>query len=273
MRKRGKMGGAGSTVTPSRYRPNHQDHEEIKMAAYKHKPIPFTDHKLRDYFNARVLRGEPDACWLWQSTAFANGYPLCCYGGNLLATRVSYGLHYQEDPGPLFVCHRCDTPLCVNPNHLFLGTARDNMLDMKAKGRARYNTDPRPESRGESNPTAKLSNASAAQIRILARSQSMYSIAKAIGMSSTGVAAIIKGDTYGNVDTVAFTEPLVRGLVTPTQGTSKVHIFRGEQGRPICGCELSYLPVDFSVDSLTTAKHHCGRCVKMMPSLDTKRAA
>jgi hypothetical protein len=51
------------------------------------------------------------------------------------APRLAWTLLRGEIPVGLSVCHRCDTPLCVNPDHLFLGTQRDNMYDAIAKGR------------------------------------------------------------------------------------------------------------------------------------------
>lgn len=88
---------------------------------------------------ARVDKSGPGGCWLWTGAVRGNGYGAISLGGQfgpLAAThRVSYEIHNGPVPAGLFVCHRCDVRLCVNPAHLFLGTNMDNVRDMLNKGR------------------------------------------------------------------------------------------------------------------------------------------
>lgn len=80
-------------------------------------------------------------CWLWTKGCRTNGYGQTWHEGvNSLAHRVAWVLTYGPIPDGLQVCHTCDIRRCINPEHLFLGTQSDNMVDCSSKGRiARYN--------------------------------------------------------------------------------------------------------------------------------------
>lgn len=93
--------------------------------------LPFTERFWR-----MAQKGTPDECWHWLGSRDKHGYGRIFVKDRVhLATRVSYLLEHGELPQELCVCHRCDNPSCVNPQHLFLGTHRDNTHDMIRKGR------------------------------------------------------------------------------------------------------------------------------------------
>lgn len=91
-------------------------------------------------FMSHVVQGLPDECWLWNGARSGTGhqYGQAGYQGRrYTAHRLAYILFVGPVSDDLEVCHSCDTPLCVNPSHLWLGTHADNMRDMTQKGRLR----------------------------------------------------------------------------------------------------------------------------------------
>lgn len=119
--------------------------------------------KTARLFSSKFLLNPENQCHEWTASLDHKGYGQFRFGARIMkAHRFSWMMANQQDPGSLFVCHRCDNPKCVNPEHLFLGTHSDNMKDMHSKGRAPAQTgawrDVCPESvlRGEDAPNVKI---------------------------------------------------------------------------------------------------------------------
>ena len=121
---------------------------------------------LLERFEEKIFFGSPDGCWYWtaSSTISSTNDSSFRYGNfgyqgkNILAHRMSYILYKKIDPADKCVLHSCDNPLCVNPDHLWLGTNKDNSIDMVLKKR-NAKTD------GENNGNARLSKEQISLIR------------------------------------------------------------------------------------------------------------
>ena len=90
-------------------------------------------------FNKKYVINDDTDCWEWQNATNNIGYGMFRWSTGKMRTahRASYELHKGPIPAGLSVCHSCDNPLCVNPEHLWAGTMKDNYDDMVSKGRAK----------------------------------------------------------------------------------------------------------------------------------------
>jgi hypothetical protein len=116
------------------------------------------DHKK--HFIGKIVIDE-NGCWLWSGRRCPQGYGYQSFRGkSFRAHRLSWTLFVGDIAPGLFVLHKCDTPPCVNPKHLFLGTQLDNVADRDAKGRG-----VRPDNRGERSGLAKMTDEIVRELR------------------------------------------------------------------------------------------------------------
>lgn len=140
----------------------------------------------RQKFNECVVKS--DSCWLWSGSLYSNGYGRFGVSTRgLLAHRVAVALADIDVPEGSLVCHRCDVRHCVRPDHLFVGTHKDNMQDMHRKGRAN-------PACGERNWRAKLSDAQVSELRSMRAAGLLHKdLARHFGVSRKQVSVICSG--------------------------------------------------------------------------------
>lgn len=141
-----------------------------------------------------------DSCWYWRGCLDDKGYGLVKRGGFgrhgssiIRAHRLSWMIYKGPIPDGLCVCHTCDHPACVNPNHLFLGTMKDNCQDRDLKCRNTYR-------RGENHNLAKLTWNQVQTIKdlVLGFGMTRTEAANIYGISVTVVSKIIRGKSWKN---------------------------------------------------------------------------
>ena len=146
---------------------------------------------LAERFWSKVQKGE--GCWIWTAGRTLGGYGRFWTGRYTVgAHRISWEMKYGPIPDGLNGLHRCDKPPCCNPDHLWLGTEKDNARDRDNKGH-----EWRPVLRGESNPRATLTKRDIEMIR--ASTFSGVELTRLVGVVSSTISAIKSRKTWAHV--------------------------------------------------------------------------
>ena len=144
----------------------------------------------------------PSGCWEFTGWVNNTGYGMISKGtrseGLVLCHRASYEIHIGPIPDGMYVMHKCDNPPCFNPDHLSVGTPKDNFKDMVNKGRQKVFA-------GEASANAKLTEEEVKEIRSLhkptyvgGRGSNTAELAAKYGISTVYVLQLVKGNWRKN---------------------------------------------------------------------------
>lgn len=156
------------------------------------RPVPVIDS-----FMSKVEIVTESGCWFWMACLMNKGYGQFWNGEKVvLAHRASYSMMVGEIGG-MDVLHKCDTPCCVNPDHLFLGTHRQNMEDMARKGRSDKNW----KVRGSDSCHSRLSAGQVLEIRRLyaTGAHSQRDLARQFDVSQPAIKCITKRQVWRHI--------------------------------------------------------------------------
>lgn len=178
----------------------HRDNERERRAI-RQASRPTYDERAEARFLASFDRRSDDECWPWTAKTQPNGYGTFFYrGSGRGAHRFAYERHYSPIPTGMLVCHHCDNPPCVNPEHLFLGTPADNTADMIRKGRYRQGSRENVV-RGEDHPTSVLTESDVRAMRDIRAKEGIpyYVIAGRFGVAQRTAYLAITRRTWAHI--------------------------------------------------------------------------
>jgi hypothetical protein len=158
---------------------------------------------IKERFYSKISKPNENGCMEWNGTKLKRGYGHFSIKGKMvLAHRFAYELHYGIKP-TFHVLHKCDNPSCVNPEHLFLGTDKDNSEDCRRKGRDtcfKKGEKPKVDNRGSKSRKAKLNENIVKEIksRLLA-AETIASLARKYSISPSIISGIKNGYRWSHV--------------------------------------------------------------------------
>jgi len=196
----------------------------VAQKPQKHNPLPLDKTAfsggVRERFWGKVIKSGSEDCWPWTAALTHDGYGRFGWGGTThISHRIAFRMEVGEIPEGLCACHSCDNRKCCNPNHIWLGTHWDNVLDKMAKGRYKegakkrgpewianrprgddhpFRKNPRLPCFGEGVNTAKLDSSDVIKIRkfYATGKYGMKSLAMRFGVSAWNIKYIVDGKTW-----------------------------------------------------------------------------
>lgn len=159
------------------------------------KSITLSERDIARFWS-KVEIGNPDECWEWKAGNNGRGYGKFYVGGDgnpqRYAHRISWSLANGDIPEGLILCHKCDNPKCINPDHLFLGTQAENMQDASKKGRCKPSM-----AHGNSSGHNKIDEKDIPDVKkMIAEGVSLKTIADIYGVSKQSIFHIKTGRNW-----------------------------------------------------------------------------
>ena len=137
------------------------------------------------------VQQDTSGCWLWIGSISHNGYgQLWIARRKVMAHRHSWEWHFGPIQSGKMICHKCDVRNCVNPDHLFIGTALENNRDCLRKGRAAI---------GSKNGQSKLTEDKVRRIKALPPNSNLWRVAELLGVNRSTIERVLRGDTWSHV--------------------------------------------------------------------------
>jgi len=156
--------------------------------------------RLKKSFEKNVIRKE--GCWDWKGSIAKGGYPVMTCRKQIgpdRGHRASWVIHKGAIPEGMYVCHTCDNPICTNPEHLWIGTHKENNDDKVRK--CRQSKLPPPYKRGSENGSAKLSDYQVKEIKkLIEKGLTSRDIGKQYGVSKTTILRIKRGENWKHIE-------------------------------------------------------------------------
>lgn len=154
---------------------------------------PFKVVSANDLLKATLFicsRLAASGCWEWVGSKDGRGYGVFCRGNKTCrAHRISYEAYKGKIPADMVICHSCDNPSCINPDHLRVGTMKENMADREARGRR--------DVKGEQIGTSKLTESDVREIR--SSSLSLAAISEKYGIDKSNAWLVKTGRSWKHV--------------------------------------------------------------------------